>query len=181
MLGLQENELCPFSGAGLALQQEPKLIHCQCGRSFKRSPAPAPGDADTISPHSILQACRAQQGSPNPPQRAGPTQLSPSAAARLPAASQGPGAQLQRGFTPSSSLIFISGGWGCHGDTSASPWGAALCLSRAERAGMTFPKGKQASGVSRSQGWGYSPSPPSLRVGAAASQCLQTLPCWMDF
>lgn len=141
--GLQEDDLCPSSGAGLALKQKLNFIHCQCRRSFKRNAALTAEAAGAIFPR-LHPACRSPALVPH--NRLG----LPSSAwlilpgTLLPVRAHGP--QLQHGFTSSSILIFnqhlLRGSlellWGLLPLFGVS----ALCLSLAERAGMTFPKGK---------------------------------------
>lgn len=185
--GLQQDEPCPFSGAGLVLKQKLNLIHCQC--SFRRNAAFTAEEADAISlpPDSIRPAHH--QRSPHPPQKAGFARLSLADAARHPAASQSPCTtappwlytQLHPDFQPA----LAQGGFGAAtGTLLPLPGVSALCLALAERAGMTFPKGlNKPLGHREIEGRGgvtapslpQSHSAPRLQapgVRAATTQCL---------
>lgn len=139
---LQEDELCPFSAAGLVLKQELNLIHCQRGRSFKRNAALTAEDVGAIS----LPAHH--QHSPHPLKKPN----SPSSASLLPARAHGP--QLQSGFTPSSTLIlsqhWLRGALGLPWGHSCLSLGCQLCVYPSLRGvARPFPKAKRVSGVSR--------------------------------
>lgn len=86
--GLQEDDLCPSSGAGLVLKQKLNLIHCQCRCSFKRNAAFTAEDTGAISPRQHLVCTSHHQ--PSCPPKGWADQLSLTDVARHPAASQSP-------------------------------------------------------------------------------------------